>query len=343
LPSPSRRLPAVLILLLTLAVAACSGGARASIPPEATGAIASVLTGTPAPSVAPSVVPSAAAFPLTLTDDEGTAVVVPAKPQRIVSLTPAATETLFAVGAGDRVVASDDGSDFPKAAAALPHVATFSSVDVEKIVKLEADLVVAGGVGFSPAESIAKLRTLKIPVVVVYAASVDGVYHDIELIGAAVGHGPEAMAVTAGMRAEIGAISAAAKGAGTPPRVDYEVGYTEATGQIYVPGADSFLAEMVTLAGGDVITGDPITYEIPLETLIQRDPQLIVLGINPFYNPTPEQVAKRAGWKVMTAVKDGQVRPVRDIEITRPGPRLATGLRNLTAAIWPDLVLPSGP
>ena len=69
------------------------------------------------------------------------------------------------------------------------------------------------------------------------------------------------------------------------------------------------------MAGGDVITtGDPASYEIPLETLIEADPQMIVLGVNPFYMPTPEQVAARPGWDVMTAVKDGAIR-------ARPGHR----------------------
>ena len=344
MPSPFRRLSAVPFLLLTLAVAACTGGAGTSIPPGATGSIAPVLTGTPPPSASPSVAPSSAAFPRSLTDDEGTTVAIATKPSKIVSLTPAATETLFAIGAGDRVVATDDGSDYPTGASALPHVATFSSVDIEKIVKLDPDLVVAGGLGFSPPDSIAKLRSLKIPVLVLYAASVDGVYHDIELVGAAVGNEAEAVTLTAGMRTQIGAISGAAKGAGTPPRVYYEVGYTESTGQIFAPADKSFVAEMVTLAGGDAITtGDAASYEIPLETLIERDPQVIILGVNPFYAPTPAQVAKRPGWGVMTAVRDGDVRPVHDIEVTRPGPRLAIGLRNLAAAISPDLVLPSAP
>ncbi len=343
MPSPSRRPPAALLLLLSLALTACTTGGGASMPPEATGAIAPVLTGSPAPSVGASAAPSAAVFPLKLTDDEGTAVLIAAKPTKIVSLTPAATETLFAIGAGDRVVATDETSDFPKEAAPLPDVATFSSVDVEKIVSMNADLVIAGGGGFSPADSIAKLRALKIPVLVIDAGSVDAVYHDIELVGTAVGNGPEATTVTTRMRTDIGAISEAAKAAGTPPRVYYEVSYSGTTGEIFAPGAGSFLADMVTLAGGETITGDAATWLIPLETLIERDPQVIILGVNPFYKPTPAEVAKRAGWGVMAAVKDGQIRPVRDTEITRPGPRLAIGLRNLAAAIWPDAALPSGP
>ncbi len=344
--SPSRRLSAVLFALLALSLAACTGSARPSIPPDATGSLAPAITATPPTTVSSSSAPSVASatYPMTLTDDEGTAVTLVAQPKRIVSLTPATTETLFALGAADRVVATDDGSDYPKEATSLPHVATFSSVDVEKITALQADLVIAGGLGFSPAEAITQLRSLKIPVLVLYAPSIAGVYHDIELIGSAAGTPEKAATVTAGMRTEMDASHAAAAAAGTPPRVYYEVGYTESTGQIFAPAAKSFVAEMVAAAGGTPITtADPATYEIPLEALIAQDPQVIVLGVNPFYAPTPAQVKARAGWGVMTAVKDGQIRTVRDTEITRPGPRLPVGLRNLTTTIWPGISLPPAP
>jgi iron complex transport system substrate-binding protein len=330
---PDRRNGVALLSLLLAVLAGCAGPA-ASTPasPQATVA---------PPSVAASPTP-AAAFPITVTDDEGTSVAIAAEPSTIVSLTPATTEILFALDAGDRVVAADDGSDYPEAAVALPDVATFSSVDVEKVVALEPDLVLAGGLGFTPAESISQLRGLDIPVIVVYATSVDGVYKDIELIGAATGTGAAATALTAEMRAEIDAISTAAAGAGTKPRVLYEVGYDDTTGAIYAPADASFLAEMVSLAGAETITtGDQNTYEMSLEDLIAKDPEIIVLGTNSFYAPTPEDVAKRTGWDAMTAVRNGDVRPVRDIEITRPGPRLPLGLRNLTSAIWPDLRLPA--
>ena len=261
---------------------------------------------------------------------------------RIVSLVPNATEILFALGAGDRVVATDDGSDHPEQAVALPHVATFSSVDVERVVALAPDLVVAGGLGFTPAESITKLRELKIPVVVIYAPSVEGVLKDIELLGTATGTSADAASITSAMRADMDAVAAAVATKSPKPRVFYDVGYDDTTGAIYAPADDSFLAEMVTMAGGDAITsGDPNTYEIPLEKLIEKDPQLIVLGTNPFYSPTPDAVAKRRGWDAFSAVRSGAIKPVNDIEITRPGPRLPMGLRTLAAAIWPDVTLPS--
>lgn len=335
-----RRCVALVALLLAAVIAGCSSGGATS---------SSVASAEPSPpasaslaGVSPSATPTPPAFPVTVTDDEGTSVELGAEPQRIVSLTPATTEILFAIGAGDRVVATDDGSDHPEDAVALPDVATFSSVDVEKVVALEPDLVVAGGLGFTPADVITRLRDLKVPVVVIYAPSIDGVLKDIELLGTATGTSEEAAVVTTAMQDDMDAVAAAVAGQSPKPRVFYDVGYDDATGAIYAPADDSFLAEMVTLAGGDVITtGDPNTYELPLETLIEKDPQLIVLGTNPFYSPTPDQVAKRRGWDALTAVRNGDVRPVRDIEITRPGPRLPIGLRALTGAIWPDVQLPA--
>lgn len=338
---PSQRALLPLLCVFALLTGACSVAASSGAAQTSTSAPSLVATAAPTPSPAPTPVPAFA----TLTDDEGTPVTIPSKPMKIASLAPAVTETLFAIGVGDRVVATDSTSDYPAEAAPLPDVATFSGVDVERIVALGADLVIAGGLGFTSADAVAQLRSLGIPVIVVYASSVEGVTKDIELIGVATGASDAATTLTTKMRADITAIAAAASAAsaaaGAPPRVFYDVGYTDETGQIYGPAEGSFLAEMIGLLGVDVITADATTYEIPLETLIERDPQVILLGINDFYQPTAKTIAKRTGWKGLTAVKNGDVRSVNDTEITRPGPRLAIGLRNLALAMYPDLTLPA--
>jgi iron complex transport system substrate-binding protein len=98
---------------------------------------------------------------------------------------------------------------------------------------------------------------------------------------------------------------------------------------------------MIELAGGDPITtGSETDFAISLERLIEADPELILLG-DAAYGVTAEQVAARPGWKVMTAVRTDAIRPVNDLIVTRPGPRLVDGLRELALAIHPDLVLPS--
>ena len=348
----AHRLPAVqalLAVLVAVILAACSSGGTTSLPPGATGSTVPAITASPAPSATASPEPTPApAFPITITDDEGTVTEIATEPQSIVSLSPANTEILFELGAGDRVVATDNASDYPAEAADLPDVIAFEGftvvVDIERIVALEADLVVAAGLGFTPPDAVAQLRELGIPVIVVYAPTVEAVLSDIELIGAAIGASDAATALTASMRAEIDAISAAVASAGTPPRVFYEVGYDGITGLIYAPAAESFVAEMVTLAGAETITtADPNSYEIPLEVLITADPEVIVLGVNAYYMPTAAEVTARPGWDAMTAVKSGDIRVVEDTEVTRPGPRLATGLRNLASVIWPDVTLPVAP
>ena len=342
------RMPALAgIASLALAASALAGCGSAFSAPASPGPIASAppaAVATPAPATpapaTPTPVPSAApAFPVTLTDDEGTAVAIPARPGRIVSLTPAVTETLFALGAGDRLVANTDFDDFPAEVSKLPHVASYTGVDIEKVVGMKPDLVIAGGNGFNPPEAIAKLRSVGIPVVVVYADSVDGILRDIDLVGAAVGDGPAAAALTAWMRGRIDAISAAAQGAATTkvPRVFYEL---DATKDIYGPAPKSFIASMIQLAGGDpVTTGDPAVFAIPIEKLVAADPQVIVLG-DAAYGTTPAAVAERPGWGGITAVKSGAVRPVNDTIVTRPGPRIVDGLRALALAIDPKAILP---
>jgi iron complex transport system substrate-binding protein len=163
---------------------------------------------------------------------------------------------------------------------------------------------------------------------------------DIELIGAAVGAADAAAELTAQMSSDLDTIAAAAAAIGTTPRTFYEIGVDP---EIYAPAPDSFLADMVMLAGGDPITtSDAAAWAVSLEELIVADPEVIVLG-DAIYGVCPPGVAARAGWDGMTAVVEGAVRPVYDVPVTRPGPRLAQGLASLARAVHPELELAGFP
>lgn len=279
-------------------------------------------------------------FPVTVTDSEGTEVTIEAMPERIISLAPSTTETLFALGAGDRVVGGTDFDDYPAEAVDITDVATFTGVIMEQVVALEPDLVLAAGNFFTPPDDVARMRELGYTVVVLYAPDVDTVLSDIELIGTTVGASDAAEAMTTEMREQMDAIAAEAAAVGSTPSVFYELG---AEPEIYAPAPDSFLADMIVRAGGDPITtGDPALWSIPLEELVVADPEVIVLG-DANYGTCPDAVAARAGWEGMTAVVNGDVRPVDDVPITRPGPRLAQGLASLARAIHPELELAGFP
>ena len=327
------------------AVAATPGATAApSVPAATPGATSAPPTPVPSatpPPAAATPVPSAAAvsYPLTLVDDEQNTVVIKAEPMRIVSITPATTEILFALGIGDRLIANTDADDYPPQVKSLPHVATYNSVDVEKIVSLDPDVVIAGGNNFNKPDALAQLRRLGIPVLVVYGPDVEGVLRDIALVAEAVGRPGRGSALVADLRSQFQDVRDAT--ASLPhPRTFYEL---DATKEIYGPADTSFIAEMIALAGGTPITtGSTTVFSIPLEKLIAADPEVIVLG-DSAYGTTPEIAAARPGWSTMAAVRAKAIRPIDDTIVTRPGPRLAEGLRALALAIHPGLVLPPTP
>lgn len=285
--------------------------------------------------------------PRTLIDDTGTTVTIPALPERVISLSPAITEIVFALGAGGRLVAGTDFDDFPAEAPALPDVATFQGVLMEQLVALDPDLVLASGMGLTPDTDIARMRDLGYPVVSTYATSIDDVMTDITLIGEALGgEAPRAAgAVTSSMAADLERIEALAATTDTRPRTFYETGDQP---ELYGVAPGSFAADMIERAGGDPITtSDPNVWTMPLEQLVAADPEVILLG-DAAYGVCPDIVAQRPGWGDISAVRDGAIRPVHDIVVTRPGPRIAQGLASVTRAIHPELVaalsdLPSDP
>ena len=308
------------LLVLLLVLAACAQ-------PGSTATPAPTTTAAPSPTAAPT--PSG----ITLVDDEGTTTVLPGVPETVVSLTPATTELLFALGVGEKLAGRTEYDDYPPEALDAPAVATYAGgVNVEQVVDIDPDLVIAGGNNFTPAADVTRLRDLGVPVVVVYAEDLEGVMADIRLVGQAVGQEEAAEGIVGAIQARIDEVTAAV--ASLPrPRTFYEIGILP---DIYGPAPDSFVADMVNLAGGvPITTSDPAVYAIPLEELVAADPEVIILG-DAAYQQCPTNVVTRPGWSGMTAVTDGQIRPVDDIIVTRPGPRLGEGLAALALAIHPD-------
>jgi iron complex transport system substrate-binding protein len=347
-PSPWRRrgfsidssIRAALVAVAVIASAYAAGGCS---PGAGSGSPSGIFTASPGAAATPPATSGAATprvgardFPVTLRDQAGTSVTIAEEPDAVVSLGPATTETVFALGAGRKLVGGTDADDHPPEAKALPDVATYQGVAIEKVVALKPDVVLAAAdLGQRPAAD--RLRSLGITVVVLEPRTVEEILEMIRLVGRAVGAGAEGEALTARMKARIEQISQAAA-ALRRPRVFYELG---AEPDIYGLTEGSYTADLVRLAGGEPITtGSATDARMPLERLVAADPEVIVLG-DANYGVTPEAVRGRpGGWSRTTAVRTGAIRPVDDIVVTRPGPRLAEGLAQLAHAIHPNLRLP---
>jgi iron complex transport system substrate-binding protein len=251
--------------------------------------------------------------PVTIDSDGGTWTLDTA-PGRIVSLSPAATEILFAIGAGPQVVAVDDWSTYPPEA----PVTELSGFDpnVEAVTAYDPDLVV---IAFDTNDLVAALTALDIPVLLrAGPVDIEGGYAAVTELGHATGHVAEAEEVIATMRAEIEA--ALAEAPDSALRIYHELDQSH-----YSVSSSGFIGAVYAALGTDNIAdaADPDGYGFPQlteEYIIEADPELIVITDLTGY--TAEDVAARPGWESITAVRDGNILTVDADIASRWGPRL---------------------
>jgi iron complex transport system substrate-binding protein len=272
-----------------------------------------------------------AAYPVTVTDDEGE-VVIEAQPVRIVSLSPSLTEILFAIGAGDQVVAVDDFSNYPPEAP-ITDLSGYEP-NIEAIAGYEPDLVVLG----SPGDVPASLEALGITAVVLdTAVDLDDAYEDFTVLGQATGHADEADAVVEQMRADIDAILAEVPEREAPLRY-----YHELDGSFFSVTGDTFIGQLYSLAGLESIadqTGDSSGYpQLSEELIVDADPQVIFLACTIYCGETAESVAARPGWDAITAVSNGNIVELDDDVASRWGPRVVDLLQTMVDATAPVTV-----
>ena len=306
---------AAFFALLIVAVTACG----------ATVAPTSPITQQPsAAAVAPS-------FPTTVTDFQNRSVTVPRRPERMVSIGPSITEFLFALGAGPRVVGVDDYSDEPAAASQVEKVGGIK-VNFEKVVSLKPDLVLS--VKFSDG-TIEKLASAGLLVLVVDPQSAGDVARTAILLGRAVGSDGDTMARD--IQKRIDDVRAKTAAAATKPRVYHEIDASDPT-KIFTVGPGSYIHDLIEIAGGQNIAARATgAYpQLSAEEILRSDPEIIVLAAAD-YSAKPDQVAARAGWSALTAVKNKRIVTIAPNLINRPGPRVGEAAEAYAKLVHPEL------
>jgi iron complex transport system substrate-binding protein len=280
---------------------------------------------------APSETPSAAAsFPVTITDDDGLDVTIDQEPERIVTFAPSMTEIVFELGLGDRLVGvSGPFDDYPAEAKAIEEVggAGDFGVDptIEKVVSLEPDLflTIPGGDQWKQ-----RLRDLEIPVVTLHADDLDDLLADIETIGELTGAIEDAQLLAQRMRAEADAIARSTEVVG-PIRCFFEVYYPPLT----TIGPDTFIYDLLERAGCDPVT-EEATSDYPewsVDELVADGPDVYL--VTPESAKSVAAVSKRPGFAAIPAIEGGRVVLVDGDLVTRAGPRVIEGLRQLAEAL----------
>jgi iron complex transport system substrate-binding protein len=280
----------------------------------------------PAPvAITPAPVP-APAFPVTFADDAGTTVTINAEPKRIVSLAPANTEILFALGLGDRVVGVTTFDDYPPQVASIAKVGDFTTPNIEAIAAAKPDLILATtGV---QAEALKKLKALGATVVAIDPQDLSGVYTDIERVGQATGTTDRAAALVGEMQVDVVNIQKAVENT-VPVTVFVEI----AQNPLFTAGKGTLLDELITLAGGTNVVTQPGYVAYSTEQLIKADPQVYLATKGSMSDPAA--LAKRPGFAKLSAVRNNRVFILDDNLVSRPGPRIVQGLRQIAEALHP--------
>lgn len=251
-------------------------------------------------------------------------------PQAIISLAPTQTEILFAIGAGDQVIAVDEMSNYPAEALDKPHDLSGFDPNVEAIAALNPDLVVIGDdfKGLAPQLQELGIDTWTSPA----PTTLDEAYAQIEQLGAATGHIAEAAELVGNMQTDIqAAVDAAPKPA---TALTY---YHELDPTLFTVTSNSFVGQVYALFGlenvADGVEEGNDYPQLNAEYLIGADPDLIFLADANWSGESPETVAARPGWADIAAVQHGGVIVIDDDIASRWGPRLVDFVQAVAAAL----------
>ncbi len=274
------------------------------------------------------------ARPTVFVDDLGREVEIATVPLSIVSIAPSCTEILFALGLGDRVVGVTEYCDYPEEAQEKPKIGTFTTPNLEAILALQPDLVLAtGGV---QAEVLSRMEELGLTVFAVNPATFSQTAEEIRLIGQIAGAREEAERIAADMERRAGAIAGRVRemeeAGKSRPRVFYEIYYEN---NVWTAGKSSIISDLVSLAGGENL-GDMEEsdyYEFSVERLMAENPQVYLVGSGSMFDPG--DITSRPGWDSMDAVRGGRVYVIDEDLVYRTGPRLIEGLEAIHRAIYP--------
>lgn len=252
---------------------------------------------------------------------------------RIVSLCPSNSEILFAIGAGDQVVAVEKWTDYPPEATRLPSVGTEMEVDMDLLLSYHPDLVLASLSVPGMENNVRTLEERNVPHMVLDPHGIEDVYADIIRVGDAVGRGEEARQLADSMRGEIAELRTINAGRPAPVRVYIEWWPKPAI----APGRRSWTHEMIEAAGGANIFADIDAPSRPVEyaDVVARDPEIILLCWAGIHRDEidPQSIESREGWSTLNAVGRNRVHVVEEGWYGRPGPRIVEGIRQMAELI----------
>jgi iron complex transport system substrate-binding protein len=260
---------------------------------------------------------------ITVRDDTGQTLRLTQAPKRIVSLAPHATELLFEVGAGSRIVGAVSHSDYPEEAKRIPHVGGYRALDMEAIAALKPDLIVAWPSGNTPAQ-VEKLKQLGLPIYLSEPKRIADIASALERIGALTGNADTAHQAVRKFNQRHAALRTTYAGR-SPVRVFYQLWNSP----LITVSGDQIISDAIRLCGGENVFASlpTLTATVSMEAVLQADPEVIVASGMAAQRPPWLDDWKR--WPRLRAAKNDQLHFIPADWINRATPRLLQGAEKL--------------
>ncbi|WP_035293890.1 ABC transporter substrate-binding protein [Clostridium sp. KNHs214] len=269
-------------------------------------------------------------YPLNIKDSYNREVTIEKEPEKIVSLAPNITETIFALGKGDKLVGKTDYCDYPEASKKIQSVGGLKNPNIEKIAELKPDLVIAST--HFDKKVLQKLEALNIKTVVLYGKdNLDGAYSTIEKLGTILNSKGKSNEIVSNMKKKVNSIREKVKGKSTPS-VYYVISYGKFGD--YTAGGDTFINELIETAGGKNIASDVKGWQYSIEKVIEKNPYMVICSK---YFDAKKGIQNTNGYKDLAAIKNNKLYEIDNNLLDRQGPRLADGLEALAKIIHPEL------
>ncbi|MBE6072598.1 MAG: ABC transporter substrate-binding protein [Clostridium butyricum] len=266
-------------------------------------------------------------YPIKITDSFGKEITLEKEPQKVISVAPNITEIIHKLGAEEKIAGRTDYCDYPEQVKNVESIGTVRKPDIEKIIGLEPDLVIAST--HFDEENTAKLEEAGLKVIALYEENdVNGVYNMINILGTALNKQSESNEIVEEMKSSIDKVTEAVSGL-EEPSVYYVVGYGEG-GDFSAP-ANTFVGQLIKLAGGNNIVPESDNWSFSLEVLLEKDPDIIIVR-----SGEKENFISTEGYKELTAVKEDRVYEIDNNLLDRQGYRNSEGVFKLAQIFHPE-------
>lgn len=269
----------------------------------------------------------------TVVDDRGKEITFEKTPETIVSLQPSNTEILFSLGVGDKIIGATDFDTYPEAANDIERVSDSTTINAERIVELNPDVVIAYTSGDEA--QVTQLEDAGLQVFVIKsAATFEDVYGDIEQLGDVVGKADIADEIVEDIQTQIEDVQEKTATVEQKKKVYLEISPAP---DIWTTASETFQNEILDAAGIDNIFADQTGwFSVAEEDVISKNPELIITTVNYIENPIGE-IKSRASWNTIQAVKNDEVYQLDSDILSRPATRIGEAVQLVAETVYPDL------